>query len=102
VAHAAGVEPHLIHVPSDLIAAYDPTWGASLLGDKSHSMIFDNSKIRRLVPDFHPRIPFWLGAQEIVAWYSADTARQVINPGVDAMEDKIITAIESIYPKKSV
>ena len=62
IAEAAGVrEPRLVHVPSELIAAYDPVWGASLLGDKAHSMVFDNSKIRRLVPDFRPSIPFWRG-----------------------------------------
>jgi nucleoside-diphosphate-sugar epimerase len=100
VAHAAGVEPRLMHVPSDLIAAFDPAWGASLLGDKSHSMIFDNSKIRRLVPDFHPRIPFWQGAKEIIAWYDADPARQVVNPAFDALQDRIISAVESLYPPR--
>src|SRR4030042_1882049 len=52
-AQAAGVEPELVHVPSDLIARVDPDWGASLLGDKAYSMIFDNRKIRQLVPQFH-------------------------------------------------
>jgi nucleoside-diphosphate-sugar epimerase len=98
VAHAAGVEPDLVHVPSDLIAAYDPSWGASLLGDKSHSMIFDNSKIRRLVPDFQPRIPFWQGAQEIIAWYDADPARQVSDPAFDALQDRLIGAMQKAYP----
>jgi len=92
-ARAAGVEAYLVHVPSDMIAAFDAKWGASLLGDKSHSMIFDNSKIRRLVPDFHPRIPFWQGAQEILAWYDADPVRQVIDPAFDALEDRIIAAV---------
>ena len=57
VGRAAGVEPKLVHVPSDVIARYDPEWGAGLLGDKAHSVIFDNSKIKRFVPDFravHP------------------------------------------------
>ena len=58
VAQAAGVEPQLVHVPSELIARYDPEWGASLLGDKAHSVIFDNRKIRQLVPQFLPAIPF--------------------------------------------
>ena len=62
VAQAAGVEPQLVHVPSELIARYDPEWGASLLGDKAHSMIFDNRKIRQLVPQFQPTIPFWQGS----------------------------------------
>ena len=98
VAYAAGVEPHLVHVPSDLIAAFDPDWGAGLLGDKSHSMIFDNSKIRRVVPDFHPVIPFWQGAQEIVAWYESNPSRQVVNPRMDEMEDRIIAAYERLLP----
>jgi nucleoside-diphosphate-sugar epimerase len=100
VAHAAGIEPKLVHIPSDLIAAFDPYWGASLLGDKSHSMIFDNQKIRRLVPDFQPHIPFWQGAREIVAWYQADPARQVVNPAFDSLQDQLIAAIESINPGK--
>lgn len=98
VACAAGVKPQLAHVPSDLIAAFDPQWGAGLLGDKSHSMIFDNSKIRRLVPEFQPRIPFWQGAKEIIAWYDADPARQVVNPATDAMHDRILAAMESAFP----
>jgi nucleoside-diphosphate-sugar epimerase len=98
VGHAAGVEPELVHVPSELIAAYNPAWGSSLLGDKAHSMLFDNSKLRRLVPDFHPRIPFWQGAQEIIAWYAAAASRQVVDPVFDALEDKLIGLMESIYP----
>jgi nucleoside-diphosphate-sugar epimerase len=98
VANAAGAEPRLMHVPSDLIVAFDPKWGAGLLGDKSHSMIFDNSKIRRLVPDFRPRIPFWQGAREIIAWHDADPKRQVVDPTVDEMHDRIIDAMEKIYP----
>jgi nucleoside-diphosphate-sugar epimerase len=98
VAHAAGVEPKLVHVPSDLIAAFDPEWGASLLGDKAHSMIFDNSKIRRLVPDFQTRIPFWQGVQEIIAWYDADQARQVLDPYFDALQDRLISVMERAFP----
>jgi len=89
-AQAAGVEPKLAHVPSEVIAAYNPDWGESLLGDKMHSMIFDNSKIRRLVPDFNPRIPYWQGAQEIIAWYDADPQRQVVDARFDAIMDRII------------
>jgi nucleoside-diphosphate-sugar epimerase len=98
VAQAAGVEAQLVHVPSELIAAYDPVWGASLLGDKAHSMIFDNSKIRRLVPQFQPVIPFWQGSQEIMAWYDEDESRQVVDPRVDEIQDKLIAAMERARP----
>ena len=99
VARAAGAEPRLMHVPSDLVAAFDSDWGASLLGDKSHSSLFDNSKIRRLVPDFNPRIPYAQGIREVMAWFDADPQRQKVSAIADALQDKIISAMESIYPK---
>jgi nucleoside-diphosphate-sugar epimerase len=98
VAQAAGAEPRLVHVPSELVAAYDPGWGASLLGDKSHSTIFDNSKIRRLVPEFQARIPFWRGAQEIIAWYDGDPARQVVDPANDQLQDQLVAALAKAGP----
>ena len=95
---AAGVKPRLVHVPSELIAAFDTELGAGLLGDKSNSMIFDNSKIKRLVPDFACTIPFSWGAREIAGWYAADPARQVVDERLDALMDKIIAAYEGAFP----
>ena len=90
VAAAAGTEARLVHIPSETLAYHDPDWGSGLLGDKAHSMIFDNSKIKRLVPDFVATIPFWQGAQEIMAWYDADPARQTIDPAFDHLLDELI------------
>ena len=98
MAQAMGVEPQLVHVPSDLIAAFDSEIGAGLLGDKSNSMIFDNSKIKRLVPDFACSIPFSWGAREIVDWYNADPARQAVDEQLDDLMDRIIAAYESAFP----
>lgn len=67
IADAAGVEADLVHVPSDAINAVHPEWGASLLGDKSHTMIFDNAKIKQILPQFSAPTPFRQGAAEIVA-----------------------------------
>jgi hypothetical protein len=83
-----------VHVPSDFIARFDQDWGDGLLGDKAHSMIFDNTKIKRLVPDFLCTVPFARGAEEILAWYDADLARQVLDPKFDALLDRILTAYE--------
>lgn len=93
LADAAGVpdaERLLVHVPSQVIARVDPVWGASLLGDKSFSVIFDNSKIKRLVPGFQAVVPFWRGAQEIVAWYDADPARQKADAGFERQLERIL------------
>ncbi|MEN6571122.1 MAG: SDR family oxidoreductase [Anaerolineaceae bacterium] len=98
LARAAGVEPQLVHIPSDLIAAYDPALGANLLSDKSNSSIFDNSKIKQVVPDFRAAIPFSRGAEEIIAWHLADPSRQIINAGYNALCDRILANYQKAWP----
>jgi len=92
LAAALGVTARLVHVPSDAIAAAEPDWGAGLLGDKAHSMVFDNAKLRCVVPGWHAVIPFEHGARQIVDWYLADPARQVTDAGLDAVMDKLAAA----------
>jgi len=92
LAAALGVTARLVHVPSDAIAAADAQWGAGLLGDKAHSMVFDNAKVRGLVPGWQAVIPFERGAGEIAGWYLADPARQVTDTSLDAVMDKLAAA----------
>jgi nucleoside-diphosphate-sugar epimerase len=92
LAAAAGVRADVVHVPSDAIYHADPEWGAGLLGDKAHSMIFDNAKLRSVVPGFRPAIPFEQGAREIVGWHLADPARQRMDGHLDAVMDKLAEA----------
>ncbi len=100
IARAAGVTtPRLTHIASDFIAAFDADWGAGLLGDKSHSAIFDNTKIKRLVPDFVATIPFAQGAREIMRYYDADPSRQVSDEKFNQLLDRIIAAHTSALPK---
>ncbi|MBN2411040.1 NAD-dependent epimerase/dehydratase family protein [candidate division KSB1 bacterium] len=99
LARAAGAEADIVNVPSAFIKAFDPDWGAGLLGDKSHSMVFDNSKIREFVPEFNPRIPFTEGAKEIIVWYLDNPERQKIDKNYNLLLDRIITAYFSAIPK---
>jgi nucleoside-diphosphate-sugar epimerase len=92
LAAAAGTEARIVHVPSDAIMAHDEEWGQSLLGDKAHSMVFDNAKVRSLVPDYVAVIPFARGAREIVDWYDADPARRSVDPRMDQLIDRLIEA----------
>jgi nucleoside-diphosphate-sugar epimerase len=92
LAAALGVTARLVHVPSDAIAAADPDWGAGLLGDKAHSMMFDNTKLRGIVPGWRAVIPFEQGARQIAEWYLADPARQVTDQALDAAMDKLAAA----------
>lgn len=90
IAQAANTAVNIVHIPSDMIATFDAEWGANLLGDKSHSMVFDNSKIKQFVPDFRAAIPFSQGAKEIISWFDADKSRQVVNEQQNQLMDKII------------
>jgi nucleoside-diphosphate-sugar epimerase len=90
LAAAAGVEPRIVHVTSDAIFAADETWGRSLLGDKMHSVTFDNAKVRALVPDYVATIPFAQGAREIVAWHDEDPARQQVDAHVDELMEQLV------------
>ena len=63
LAHAAGCEAKIVHIPSEYICDYAdkhyyPSERGNLLGDKAHSAVFDNSKIKRFVPDYVATIPF--------------------------------------------
>jgi nucleoside-diphosphate-sugar epimerase len=95
---AAGVEPEIVHVPSDLIAAYNPGAVGDLLGDKSHSMVYDNSKIRRLVPDFKPEVPWAEGVRRSLAWFEADPGRRTIDDEMNALWDRILAAQARAWP----
>ena len=86
---AAGVEPALVHVPSDAIAAVHPPLGPGLLGDKAHSMVFDNSKVKAFVPEYRATVPFAHGAGEIVEWFLADASRQTVDRDLDAAFDHL-------------
>lgn len=96
LAEAAGGEAKLVHVPSEVIARFDKRWGDSMLGDKMHSAIFDNSKIKRLAPGFKAIIPWWQGAREIAAWYAADPQRQVVDAQFDALVDRIVREMSRV------
>jgi len=92
MAAAAGVEARLVHVASETIQAADPELGAGLLGDRTHSAIFDNSKVKALVPDFVATVPFWAGAREIVDWYEAHPEQQTVDDARNALFDDLIAA----------
>lgn len=94
VANAAGAELNAVHIASDFITKVAPGEKDGLWGDKSHCAVFDNSKIKSLVPGFTATIPFSEGIKRTLAWFEADPKRMVINPETNAMMDKIIAEYE--------
>lgn len=90
LADAAGVaEPDFVHVASETIAAFEPELGPTLIGDKAHSMLFDNAKVTALVPEFRTTITFDEGARRIVRHFDAHPELQRIDAGRDALFDRI-------------
>jgi nucleoside-diphosphate-sugar epimerase len=91
VAAAAGVrDPVLVHRSSETIAEELPDWGPSLTDDFAHSLVFDNTKLRRLVPGFTATTSFAEGVREVVDWYDADPARRHVSSKVDEAFDRLI------------
>ncbi len=99
LASKAGFELNPVHIPVDFIARQDNEWGAELYGDKAYDTVFDNSKIKKIVPDFNAAIPFESGAEEIAEWYS-DPANQIVNKELDELMDRIVAEYESKKPGK--
>lgn len=94
IAGALGVEPRIVHIPSDFIARVAPQLSGTLLGDKTWSAVFDNSKIKSFVPGFQAVIPFRDGIRRTLAWFAADGKRQRIDEAVNAEMDHILKAYE--------
>lgn len=89
LARAAGADADIVHVASAQVVREIPEWEGPIIGDKSYSLVFDNTKIKRLVPGWTATIPFWRGAREIVDWYDAHPERQVVDPRLDQALDRL-------------
>lgn len=93
IAEALGVEnPEIVPVPTDFICSVAPSLEGTLKGDKIHPAVFDNTKIRRFVPEFRCDKSFHAGIRESVDWLRANPAEQNPNPQVDVICDSVIGA----------
>lgn len=94
-AEAAGVTaPKFVHMTSDFIISCVPNVEGTLLGDKAVSAVFDNTKIKRLVPSFAAKTPFATGIRRTVAWFDAVRNRQQIDDEMNRRWDKLIACHE--------
>ena len=101
LAHAAGVDANLIHIASDYLGEWNPDLRESLLGDHSCSAVFDNSKIKKFVPDFVCKVPFEEGAKRVVAWFDADpAARAIVDYDWDNDMDALVATYRAGLPKR--
>ncbi len=94
VGAAVSVEPKLVHIPSDFIIACLPEKQGTLIGDKSVSVVFDNSKIKRFVPGYCATTSFAEGVRQSLAWFDAEPSRKQIDHQFSATLDRVIAAYE--------
>lgn len=92
IGKAAGVEPLIEHIPSEFIGAFSPEHIGTLLGDKSSSVVFDNTRLKRLVPEFSANISFREGISESVSWFKAEISRRIVDEDFNLLSDRIISA----------
>ena len=98
VADVLGVELKAYHVSTDFLRAVGDPLGfdftGSLLGDKSVSVVFDNSKIKRIVPQMTTNIRFDTGVKIALDYVLSHPECQVEDPEFDSFCDKVIDTIE--------
>ena len=98
IADALGVTLKPYHVSSEFLAATGDKFGydftGSLIGDKSVSVVFDNSKLKRAVPDMKTTVRFDQGVRIALDYILSHTECQVEDPEFDSWCDKVIEALE--------
>ncbi|MFB4353934.1 NAD-dependent epimerase/dehydratase family protein [Microbacterium sp. LS_15] len=87
---AAGAEPRLRYATSEAIEAAIPDRAGQLTGDMAHSVVFDNTKIKRLVRDFAPTIGLHESASAIIDWHDAHPELQRVDPAINALFDSLV------------
>jgi nucleoside-diphosphate-sugar epimerase len=96
IAEAGGAKsPQIVKIPTDFICKMAPDLTGNLKGDKAHPGVFDNSKIKRFVPEFQTRKPFRVGIRESVSWLRAHPDQQNLTPKVDETIDTVIAGWRS-------
>ena len=97
IAEALGVELKPYYVASQTLADLsDYDFVGSLIGDKSNSVVFDNSKVKALVPDFKCTVSARDGIFSTVEYILAHPEYQQDDPEFDAWCDKVIAALEKM------
>jgi len=96
VANAAGCEMNPVRIASDFIIKQAPDDLGKLWGDKSECAVFDNTKIKNLVPEFDAKIPFREGIKRTLNWFEANPDRQLVMESTHQLMDTIIDRYEAL------
>ncbi len=96
IADHLGVEFKPYYVASDFLASVgDFDFRGGLLGDKAHSVVFDNTKLKRAVPGLNMNISFREGIGRTLDYIMSHPEYQVEDPEFDAYTDAVIEELEA-------
>jgi nucleoside-diphosphate-sugar epimerase len=99
LARGLGVEAKLAHVPTDTLVRYRPDWAGPLLGDKTWTTLFDNSKVKRIVGDFSCETDLTKILSEPLRHFKQrQAAGAPYNTDSDALIDRIIAEQAALGP----
>lgn len=91
IARGLGVEAKIVHVPTDTMIRYRPDWAGPLLGDKTGVVVYDNSKIKRVVGDFACETDLGKILSEPVRYFQMRLAAKTpYSTDTDSLTDRII------------
>lgn len=102
IGEALGVQPKIVHIASDTLAAICSACVGNLLGDKSNTVIFDNSKIKRAVPEFCASIRYDQGVREAIEYIYSHPECQRPDPEFDQWCDQVIEIYECMIQSMPV
>lgn len=96
IANALGVELKAVHVSSEFLASVsDYDFTGSLIGDKACSVVFDNSKLKRAVPEFKATVHFEQGVKNTIDYVLSHPELQIEDKEFDDWCDRVIAALEN-------
>ncbi len=94
IGNALGVAPKMVHIASETLAPCHGDWEGALIGDKSNTVLFDNQKIKRVVPEFKATIRFDQGVRQCIDYIYSHPECQTPDPDFDAWMDAVIDQYE--------
>ena len=100
IADALHVKLNAVHVASEFLdACSDYDFAGSLLGDKANTVVFDNSKLKKLVPSFTATVRADQGIRSTIEYVLSHPECQVEDPEFDDWCDRVIEALEEAKRK---
>lgn len=94
-----GAVPNILHLPAEVITAYWPHAVGSLIGDKIHSLVFDNRKIRQLVPEFRCDVNWAEGVRRVIGWHRLHPEFQTVEAEMERLMDEMVSGYSRALPR---